>query len=235
MSSAETRNANASSRPLVQLSNVTKSYGAGSAAISALDDVSLDVMQGEFVSIQGPSGCGKSTLLSVLGLLESADGGKYLLSGTHVDALTFDQKSAVRNRYIGLVFQSFNLISNMSVLQNVLLPLKYNKDVVAASRVEVAHGFLKRVGMDNRADAFPGELSGGQQQRVAIARALVTGPALLLADEPTGNLDSRNAASVVDLLQQLNDEGMTIMLVTHAPEFAERASRTLHLLDGKFV
>lgn len=220
---------------MVAVRGLTKHYNSGSGPVTALDGVSFEIREGEFVSVQGPSGCGKSTLLALLGLLEAADAGSYELAGSPVAHLSFSQRAEVRNRHIGLIFQAFNIIGDMTVMDNVALPLRYNRAFGRSSREELALHYLDRVGMANRARSFPSELSGGQQQRVAIARALVTRPSLLLADEPTGNLDSRNATEVMNLLSELNAEGATILLVTHAPEFAEAASRTIRLLDGRLV
>lgn len=219
-------------KPIVQADGLTKKYASGDGQITALDGVSFTICQGEYVSIQGPSGCGKSTLLAVIGLLEAPDGGSYRLAGTDVSRLGFDQRAKVRNEHIGLIFQAFNLIEGMTILENVCLPLRYHASVRKAERQQKGLGCLERVGLGSRANSYPSQLSGGQQQRVAIARALVTRPALLLADEPTGNLDSKNAHDVMGLLSELNAEGATILLVTHDPAFASAAPRSLSLLDG---
>jgi putative ABC transport system ATP-binding protein len=200
----------------------------------ALSDVHLEIEKGEYVAISGPSGCGKSTLLSILGLLDSPTGGAYHLNGTPVQDLGPGQRSRIRNREIGFIFQSFNLIGDLTVYENVELPLTY-RGMRAAERKERATRALERVGMGHRAKHLPSQLSGGQQQRVAVARALVGEPSILLADEPTGNLDSRNGEAVMELLRDLHRSGSTICMVTHDVRFARHAERTVHLFDGRVV
>jgi putative ABC transport system ATP-binding protein len=189
----------------------------------------MEIKQGEYVAISGPSGCGKSTLLAILGLLDSPSDGKYWLNGQEVAELPMSQRARVRNREIGFIFQSFNLIGDLTVYENVELPLTY-RGMKAAERKA-----LERVGMAHRAKHLPSQLSGGQQQRVAVARALVGSPSILLADEPTGNLDSKNGEAVMELLQDLHRNGATICMVTHDPRFARHADRTVHLFDGRIV
>jgi putative ABC transport system ATP-binding protein len=219
---------------LVRLECVQKVFRTRSAETYALSDISLDVRRGEYVAISGPSGCGKSTLLSILGLLDVPTAGEYHLDGRPVSSLGVDERARVRGREIGFVFQSFNLIGDLTAYANVELPLTY-RDVPRAAREESVWAALERVGMANLVDHYPSELSGGEQQRVAVARALVGDPPLLLADEPTGNLDSANGDAVMDLLADLHSEGATIILVTHDPRYADRAGRTLHILDGRIV
>ncbi|WP_399683097.1 ABC transporter ATP-binding protein [Xenophilus sp.] len=223
-----------SPQPLLSLRGITRRYSAGSGRVTALDDVSLAVRDGEFVSILGPSGCGKSTLLSVLGLLERPDAGSYRIRDIDTGALGFDQRSSLRNRYIGLVFQAFNLVANLTVAENVALPTRYG-NVDRDERDARVHALLERVNLLDRARHYPHELSGGQQQRAAIARAMVMGPSLILADEPTGNLDSRHATDVMGLVREFNEEGATVVLVTHDLGLAQMAGRRLHMLDGRFV
>jgi putative ABC transport system ATP-binding protein len=219
---------------LVRLECVRKVFRARSAETHALSDISLDVRRGEYVAISGPSGCGKSTLLSILGLLDVPTAGEYHLDGRPVSSLGPDERARVRGREIGFVFQSFNLIGDLTVHDNVELPLTY-RDVPRPAREDAVWAALERVGMAGLVDHYPSELSGGEQQRVAVARALAGAPPLLLADEPTGNLDSANGDAVMDLLADLHSEGATIILVTHDPRYADRAGRTLHILDGRIV
>ncbi|HEX8391562.1 MAG TPA: ABC transporter ATP-binding protein [Longimicrobium sp.] len=200
----------------------------------ALANVHLDVREGEYLAIAGPSGGGKSTLLSILGLLDSPTSGEYQLNGHAAARLTAAQRAQIRNREIGFVFQSFNLIGDLSVAENVELPLTYRK-MPAAERRQRVQEALERVGMAHRLNHFPAQLSGGQQQRVAVARAIAGKPSVLLADEPTGNLDSVNGESVMALLRELHQEGATIIMVTHDPRYAEHAERTVHLFDGQIV
>jgi len=200
----------------------------------ALADVHFDILRGEYVSISGPSGCGKSTLLSILGLLDSPTDGLYQLNGNAVQDLDLAQRARIRNREIGFIFQSFNLIGDLTVFENVELPLTY-RGMSAGDRKTLVTQALDRVGMAHRAKHLPSQLSGGQQQRVAVARALAGKPAILLADEPTGNLDSRNGEAVMNLLKELHAGGATICMVTHDERFAQHADRTVHLFDGRVV
>ena len=220
--------------PLIRLRQVTKVFYAEDVETHALAAVDLEIQAGEYVAVAGPSGCGKSTLLSILGLLDTPTSGQYWLQGEAVEALTFKARARARNRAIGFIFQSFNLIGDLTVAENVELPLTYRGLTPAARRPLVAAA-LERVDMAYRAKHLPGQLSGGQQQRVAVARAVVGSPSILLCDEPTGNLDSKNGAMVMDLLQGLHAEGATICMVTHDPRYADRAKRTIHLFDGKVV
>jgi putative ABC transport system ATP-binding protein len=196
--------------------------------------VSLEIEDGQFVAINGPSGCGKSTLLSILGLLDKPSSGHYLLGGREVANLTQAEMAKIRNREVGFIFQSFNLIGDLSVYENVELPLTY-RGMKASHRRELAEEALEKVGMDHRMKHLPSQLSGGQQQRVAVARALAGKPQILLADEPTGNLDSKNGEAVMELLKDLNDEGATICMVTHDERYSSFSSHTIHLFDGKVV
>ena len=219
---------------LIQLEGLGKVFYTDEVETHALSDVHLDVRKGEYVAISGPSGCGKSTLLSILGLLDSPTGGTYDLNGTPVQHLGASQRSRIRNREIGFIFQSFNLIGDLTVYENVELPLTY-RGMRAAERKERSTRALERVGMGHRAKHLPSQLSGGQQQRVAVARALVGEPSILLADEPTGNLDSRNGEAVMELLRDLHRAGSTICMVTHDVRFSRHADRTVHLFDGRVV
>jgi putative ABC transport system ATP-binding protein len=224
-----------STQPLISLQGIRKVFQTEDLETYALDDINLAIEQGEYVSISGPSGCGKSTLLSVMGLLHSATSGNYRLDGKEVIGLKPAEQAHVRNREIGFIFQAFNLISDMSAFENVELPLTYRDDLSGKQRHELVLAALEQVNMTERRNHFPAQLSGGQQQRVAIARALVGRPKVLLADEPTGNLDSKNAQLIMDLLGTLNAQGSTIVMVTHDPRFAERAERQVSLFDGKIV
>jgi putative ABC transport system ATP-binding protein len=219
---------------MVELSGIRKTYRQGGATIHALDGIDLTIQAGEFVAVMGPSGSGKSTLLNVLGALDRPDAGRYRLGDDEVGELDDDAASSLRNRRIGFVFQSFHLLPRLTVLENVLLPQRYalSPDPDAARR---ALELLQRIGLGSRLDHRPGELSGGQLQRAAIARALLNGPALLLADEPTGNLDSKSATDVMTLLTELNAGGQTLVMVTHDPEIAARAGRTIHMHDGRLA
>ncbi len=217
---------------LLALKDVTKSYYTDEMETRALSNISLTIERGEYVSIEGPSGCGKSTLLSILGLLDTPTSGAYLLNGTSVEGLQAAQRAAIRNREIGFIFQSFNLIGDLTVYQNVELPLIY-RGVSKRERHRRVEEVLERVSMAQRARHYPAQLSGGQQQRVAVARALCGNPSLLLADEPTGNLDTLNGNSVMELLSQLHEGGATIIMVTHDRRFAGFAKRTIGLLDGR--
>jgi putative ABC transport system ATP-binding protein len=219
---------------LIRLEGLTKVFTTDEVETHALSGIHLEIRQGEYVAIAGPSGCGKSTLLSILGLLDSPSSGSYVLNGHLVQDLDFTQRARIRNREIGFIFQSFNLIGDLTVYENVELPLTY-RGVRAAERRERSMKSLERVGMGHRARHYPSQLSGGQQQRVAVARALVGQPSILLADEPTGNLDSRNGDAVMELLQELHRQGATICMVTHDSRFARHAEREIHLFDGRIV
>ena len=220
--------------PLIELDGVSKTYRSGSLEVMALKPTDLRIDTGEYVAIMGPSGSGKSTLMNVLGCLDVASGGTYTLAGSDVGSLSEDELAAIRNRRIGFVFQQFNLLASMSAWRNVELPLCY-AGIPKAQRKERALAALERVGLADRSGHRPGELSGGQQQRVAIARALVTGPSLLLADEPTGNLDSTATADVLGLLAELHDAGRTVVLITHENDVAEAANRVVRLHDGEIA
>lgn len=220
--------------PLIQLDNVTKVFFTEEIETHALSGIHLEIHKGEYVSIAGPSGCGKSTLLSILGLLDSPTEGSYILDGRPVESLSHSQRARIRNREIGFIFQSFNLIGELSVYENVELPLTY-RGVRASERRDHVDQALEKVGMEHRSKHLPSQLSGGQQQRVAVARALAGQPLILLADEPTGNLDSRNGEAVMELLGDLHREGATICMVTHDPRFSRHAGRTVNLFDGGIV
>ena len=220
--------------PLIQLENIEKVFLTDEIETHALSGVSLGICHGDYVSISGPSGCGKSTLLSILGLLDSPTSGSYELRGEPVANLSYAQRAKVRNREIGFIFQSFNLIGDLTVWDNVELPLTYRGLTKDERRERVAEA-LGKVSMTARARHYPAQLSGGQQQRVAVARALGGRPSILLADEPTGNLDSKNGQAVMDLLRELHGEGTTICLVTHDERYARDAQRTIHLFDGRIV
>ena len=220
--------------PLIAMAGIKKVYQTEDVETHALSGVHLTINEGEYVSIAGPSGSGKSTLLAIIGLLDSPTHGEYTLKGQPVANLDIAQRAIIRNREIGFVFQSFNLIGDLTVYENVELPLTY-RDLSASERKDRSHKALERVGMSHRVRHYPAQLSGGQQQRVAVARAIAGSPSLLLADEPTGNLDSRNAESVMALLQELHRDGSTICMVTHDPRFAQNADRTVHLFDGRVV
>src|SRR5438876_3042034 len=222
------------STPLIQLENVTKIFLTDEVETHALSGIHLDIRDGEYISIAGPSGCGKSTLLSILGLLDTPSNGSYALKGNEVANLSFADRARRRNREIGFIFQSFNLIGDLTVFENVELSLTY-RGTTAGERVKRVREALEKVGMSHRARHLPSQLSGGQQQRVAVARALVGQPSILLADEPTGNLDSKNGEAVMELLRELHREGSTICMVTHDPRFARLAERSIHLYDGRIV
>ena len=219
---------------LIQLKCVRKVFVTEEVETHVLRDVDLTIAPGEYVSIAGPSGCGKSTLLSILGLLDVPTSGEYILDGRRVDGLTGAELAQIRNRRVGLIFQSFNLIGDLTVAENVALPLLY-RDLSSSTIRAAAAEALERVGMAHRAKHYPSQLSGGQQQRVAVARAIAGRPSILLADEPTGNLDSANGANVMDLIRTLHADGATICMVTHDPRYAEHAQRTVHLFDGRLV
>ena len=220
--------------PLIRLNAVSKIFYTDELETHALSDVHLQIRKGEYVSIGGPSGCGKSTLLSILGLLDTPTGGEYTLAGEAVQSLGPAERARIRNKEIGFIFQSFNLIGDLTVYENVELPLTYRK-LPAADRKRRVESALERVGMAHRMRHYPSQLSGGQQQRVAVARALAGEPAILLADEPTGNLDSKNGEQVMELLRDLHRGGATICMVTHDPRFTKYADRTVHLFDGRIV
>ncbi|HET8797942.1 MAG TPA: ABC transporter ATP-binding protein [Thermoanaerobaculia bacterium] len=218
--------------PLIRLEGVQKSFFTETVETRALQGIDLTIDKGEYVTLSGPSGCGKSTLLSILGLLDVWNAGRYFLDGHDVTSLGREERARIRNREIGFVFQSFHLISDLTIEENVAMPLTYRRELGKAERARLVSEALDKVGMSHRAKHFPGQLSGGQQQRVAVARAVAGRPSLLLADEPTGNLDSKNAETVVELLEQLHREGSTICMVTHNPDTAARAPRQISLFDG---
>jgi putative ABC transport system ATP-binding protein len=218
--------------PLIRMQNVKKVFVTDEVETHALEGIDLEIERGEYVSISGPSGCGKSTLLAILGLLDSPSEGSYLLSGRPVESLKLSERARIRNREIGFVFQAFNLIGDMTVYENVELPLTY-RGMGSAERKRRVHESLDRVGMSHRMKHYPAQLSGGQQQRVAVARALAGDPAILLADEPTGNLDSANGEAVMELLANLHQGGATICMVTHDLRYARYADRSVDLFDGR--
>jgi putative ABC transport system ATP-binding protein len=222
------------SESLIQLQDVTKVFVTDEVETHALAGIHLDIERGEYISIAGPSGCGKSTLLAILGLLDSPSGGTYVLNGRPVHGLKLSERARIRNREIGFIFQAFNLIGDLNVYENVELPLTY-RGMAGDERKRKVHQALERVGMPHRMKHYPGQLSGGQQQRVAVARALAGDPSILLADEPTGNLDSVNGEAVMDLLRELHKGGATICMVTHDPRYATYAGRSIHLFDGRLV
>jgi putative ABC transport system ATP-binding protein len=224
----------AHSELLARLEGISKIFFSDEVETHALSGVHLEIRHGEFVSIAGPSGCGKSTLLSIVGLLDSPTEGGYTINGKLVAKLSISERSRIRNREIGFVFQAFNLIGDLTVFENVELPLTYRNMALGERRRRVEQ-VLERVGMAHRMKHYPGQLSGGQQQRVAVARALGGQPSILLADEPTGNLDSKNSEAVMELLKELHGEGATICMVTHDPRYAGIADRTVHLVDGRIV
>lgn len=217
---------------LIQFEKVTKVYQAGDIETHAINDVSFEINAGEYVAICGPSGGGKSSVLSVIGLLDDYTSGRYLFKGGDVSSMSRKEKSNIRNNDIGFVFQSFNLIDNLSVFDNVALPLRYRKNINNSELHDRVSEALKNVGIDHRIKHFPGQLSGGQQQRVAIARALVVRPSIILADEPTGNLDSKSAEVVMELLSKQHKAGVTICMVTHDPRFTQDATKMIEILDG---
>ncbi len=219
---------------LIHLEDVTKVFYTDEVETHALAGIHLDINKGEYVSISGPSGCGKSTLLSLLGLLDTPTSGTYILNDQSADNLNLSQRARIRNREVGFVFQAFNLIGDLTVYENVELPLTY-RGMPSAERKQRANDALEKVGMAHRTKHFPSQLSGGQQQRVAVARAVVGEPSILLADEPTGNLDSTNGEAVMDLLRELHSGGATICMVTHDPRYADYAERNISLFDGRIV
>ena len=219
---------------IIRLDGVTKVFYTDEVETHALSNIQLDIGKGEYVSIAGPSGCGKSTLLSLLGLLDAPTSGNYALDGKPVAGLTPAQRARIRNREIGFIFQSFNLIGDLTVIENVELPLTY-RGMKTAERRRAAQEALERVGMGHRGKHLPSQLSGGQQQRVAVARAVAGKPLILLADEPTGNLDSKSGEAVMELLRELHRDGATLCMVTHDPRYARHADRSVHLFDGRIV
>jgi putative ABC transport system ATP-binding protein len=219
---------------LIQLDGVTKVFVTDEVETHALAGIHLNLKRGEYLSIAGPSGCGKSTLLAILGLLDSPTDGTYILNNKPVQNLKLSERARIRNREIGFIFQAFNLIGDLTVYENVELPLTY-RDMASAERRRRVQQALERVGMAHRMRHYPSQLSGGQQQRVAVARALAGEPLILLADEPTGNLDSKNGEAVMELLDNLHHEGATICMVTHDERFARHADRIVHMFDGKIV
>ncbi len=225
---------NDDNKVLIKLDGLKKVFLTDEVETHALAGIHLDILRGEYVAISGPSGCGKSTLLSILGLLDTPSDGKYWLNGRPVEQLTLSERARTRNREIGFIFQSFNLIGDLTVFENVELPLTY-RGMKASERKTRCNAALERVGMAHRAKHLPSQLSGGQQQRVAVARAVVGEPLILLADEPTGNLDSKNGEMVMDLLRELHRGGATICMVTHDPRYAAHADRSIHLFDGRVV
>jgi putative ABC transport system ATP-binding protein len=222
------------SEPLIALEGIKKVFYTDEVETHALSDIQLEIRKGEYLAIAGPSGCGKTTLLSILGLLDSPTDGNYTLDGQPVSRLSASDRARVRNRQIGFIFQAFNLIGDLTVYENVELPLTY-RGMAADERRKRVQAALERVGMSHRMKHFPAQLSGGQQQRVAVARAVAGDPAILLADEPTGNLDSTNGEAVMELLRELHQSGATICMVTHDARYARHAERSVHLFDGKVV
>jgi putative ABC transport system ATP-binding protein len=225
---------NASGQALIRLEGVSKIFHTDEVETHALSGVHLEIRDGEFLSIAGPSGCGKSTLLSILGLLDSPTHGNYWIHTEPVENLSLSDRTRIRNREIGFIFQAFNLIGDLTVYENVELPLTY-RSISSEERKQRVEKALDRVGMAHRMKHYPSQLSGGQQQRVAVARALVGQPSILLADEPTGNLDSKNSEAVIELLRELHRDGATICMVTHDPRYASIADRTIHLFDGRIT
>jgi putative ABC transport system ATP-binding protein len=219
---------------LIHLDNVSKVFVTDEMETHALEGISLDINKGEYVAISGPSGCGKSTLLAILGLLDTPSDGNYVLNGKAASGLNIAERARIRNREIGFIFQAFNLIGDLTVYENVELPLTY-RGMSSAERKKAVQDALEKVGMSHRTKHYPSQLSGGQQQRVAVARALAGSPSVLLADEPTGNLDSHNGKQVMELLSDLHKNGATICMVTHDPNYAHMADRTVHMFDGKIV
>ena len=222
------------STALIHLEGVTKVFVTDEVETHALAGIHIDINKGEYVSISGPSGCGKSTLLAILGLLDTPTDGSYTLNGKPVSGLKMQERARIRNREIGFIFQAFNLIGDLTVYENVELPLTY-RGTPGAERKKLVHEALEKVGMSHRVKHYPSQLSGGQQQRVAVARALVGSPSVLLADEPTGNLDSANGEAVMELMSELHRNGATIVMVTHDPRYARFADRGIHLFDGRVV
>lgn len=220
---------------LVQLKNVDKVFLTDEVETKALHNINLTIVEGEYLAITGPSGCGKSTLLALLGLLDTPSGGMYQLAGHNASNINRDERARIRNKEIGFVFQSFNLISDLTVAENIELPLTYRDDINHSQRQALVRSALEKVDLAHRINHYPSQLSGGQQQRVAVARAIAGKPAIILADEPTGNLDSKNAQSVMLLLDELHQEGVTICMVTHDPVSAVRSQRVIEVFDGQVV
>ncbi len=225
---------NANGNTLISLEAVTKVFTTDEVETHALAGIHLEIKRGEYISISGPSGCGKSTLLAILGLLDTPSDGAYVLNGTRVESMKLSERARVRNREIGFIFQAFNLIGDLNVYENVELPLTY-RNMPGSERKTLVREALDRVGMSHRMKHYPSQLSGGQQQRVAVARALAGHPSILLADEPTGNLDSSNGEAVMNLLAELHRDGATICMVTHDPRYAALAERSITLFDGRVV
>ncbi len=225
---------NVSKQPLIRLEGVSKVFYTEEVETHALNNINLEIQSGEYVAVAGPSGCGKTTMLSILGLLDTPTEGTYLLDGDPVQNLTLAQRARIRNQAIGFIFQAYNLIGDLTVFENVELPLTY-RGMPSAERKKRVQESLERVGMAHRMKHYPSQLSGGQQQRVAVARAIAGRPLILLADEPTGNLDSTNGEAVMDLLDELHREGATICMVTHDPRYAHHAKRSVNLFDGQIV
>ena len=234
MASNGSGNGSGDGETIIQLKGIRKVFLTDEVETHALSDVHFDVKRGEYLAISGPSGCGKTTLLSILGLLDVPSAGEYLLAGEQVAGLSPVDRARVRNRQIGFIFQAFNLIGDLTVYENVELPLTY-RDMPASERRDRVASALDRVGMSHRARHYPAQLSGGQQQRVAVARAVAGDPAIILADEPTGNLDSKNGEAVMELLRELNENGSTVCMVTHDSRYAQHADREVALFDGKVV
>lgn len=223
-----------SGESLIHMEGVKKVFYTEEVETHALENIHMDIFKGEYVSLVGPSGCGKTTLLSIMGLLDTPTGGQYLLDGNPVEDLSLSERAHIRNRYIGFIFQAFNLIGDLTVYENVELPLTY-RGMPGDERKKRVHEALEKVGMAHRMKHYPSQLSGGQQQRVAVARAVAGDPLILLADEPTGNLDSTNGEAVMDLLRDLHSDGATICMVTHDPRYANYSERAIHLFDGRVV
>jgi len=219
---------------MIKLENVVKVYATGEISLTALKGISMDIKPGEFVSIMGPSGCGKSTLMNILGCLDRMTSGKYILNGKDISGLSDNELAEIRCREIGFVFQSFNLLPRMTILENVELPMVY-AGIPRKERRERALAALERVDLSNRIKHRPNEISGGQKQRVAIARAIVNNPSIILADEPTGNLDTKVTREIMKIIQQLNDDGATVLLVTHEPDVAQYSKRIIQMLDGEII
>lgn len=220
--------------PVIQMEGIKKIFFAEEVETHALAGIDVTIERGEYIAVAGPSGCGKSTLLSIMGLLDSPTEGQYWLNSRPVEELSMSERARIRNREVGFIFQAFNLIGDLSVYENVELPLTY-RGMPSSERKKACMEALEKVEMAHRMKHYPSQLSGGQQQRVAVARALAGSPSILLADEPTGNLDSKNGEAVMDLLQELHQEGSTICIVTHDPRYARHAERTIHLFDGHIV
>lgn len=222
-------------KPIIQAKNITKTYGEAPSRTIALDKVSLEINQGEFSAIVGPSGCGKSTLMHLLGLLDKPTSGEILIDGQKAENLHENDLARLRNQKVGFVFQSFNLLDRTSSLNNVMLPLQYNNQISASERKKMAQKKLVDVGLPDRMENYPSQLSGGEQQRVAIARALICNPAVILADEPTGNLDSKSGIQIISLLESLHKKGKTVIIVTHDMSLAKITNRIISMKDGKII